>query len=92
MIEFTPWTFEGRAEPTRFLKETGKDTTISLTFIQGHGRFFGRLQTGFHVIPAESFESFTQLVDASPFRLNGFVVCSSGLAGQHETGGSRFRP
>jgi FkbM family methyltransferase len=68
MIEFTPWTFEGRAEPTQFLRELAEHYLLINVYPRNMAGFFQGSQTGFHIIPTGSFESFTQAVDATASR------------------------
>ena len=67
MTEFTPWTFEGRAEPTRFLRELSEHYHIVNINPKNMAGSFKESEADFQLIIPESFEVFTQSVAASAF-------------------------
>lgn len=68
MTEFTPWTFEGRAQPTQFLRELAEHfhiVDINRKNMAGSFEETAETPAAFHVITAELFDAFTQSVAES---------------------------
>jgi hypothetical protein len=79
MTEFTPWTFEGRAEPAQFLRDVGEHYYITNLNPKNMAGSFQETEAGFHLVPPESFDSFTQSVAASAFGWTDLLCIPRGL-------------
>ncbi len=67
MTEFTPWTFEGRSNPARFLGELAQHYYLVNMNPKNMAGSFQDTDAGFQLIPPQSFERFTRFIAASAF-------------------------
>ncbi len=84
LTEFTPWTFEGRAEPPRFLRELAELYDLIDINPKNMAGSFEDSEAGFHLVASESFGSFTQSVAASAGGWTDLLCIPRGLSHNRE--------